>query len=158
MKSILKLFKIIMSFLIISFTIFITSSYAYDEVVETDDGEFYIGDYYFEDCEEESYGCELENDDTFLYSTITLASDITYTVTDTITGVLSGDTLTLTGTGDMPDYSKSTDVPWGGNTSIKKLVVNSGITSIGKYNFVNLTSLTSVSLPSSITSIKLSLI
>ncbi|MBQ9530817.1 MAG: leucine-rich repeat domain-containing protein [Eubacterium sp.] len=75
-------------------------------------------------------------------------------------------TLTLTGTGAMPDY-RATDAltnkrsPWEtekiGNDTIKslmtKLVVGEGITNIGEYNFFNCTALTSVSLPSTLVSI-----
>ena len=75
-------------------------------------------------------------------------------------------TLTLTGTGAMPDY-RATNIgtnkksPWesekiGSDTIkslMKKLVVGEGITNIGEYNFFNCTALEDVSLPSTLKSI-----
>ena len=75
-------------------------------------------------------------------------------------------TLTLTGTGVMPDY-RATNIgtnkksPWEsekiGDSTIKalmkKLVVGEGITEIGEYNFFNCTALESVQLPSTLKSI-----
>ena len=75
-------------------------------------------------------------------------------------------TLTLTGTGALPDY-RATNIgtnkksPWEsekiGNDTIKSimtnLVVGEGITNIGEYNFFNCVSLTSVTLPSTLKSI-----
>ena len=75
-------------------------------------------------------------------------------------------TLTLTGTGAMPDY-RATNIgtnkksPWesekiGDNTIkvlMENLVVGEGITEIGEYNFFKCTALKSVSLPSTLKSI-----
>ena len=75
-------------------------------------------------------------------------------------------TLTLTGTGVMPDY-RATNIgtnkksPWEenkiGDDTIKSimenLVVGEGITEIGEYNFFNCTKLKSVQLPSTLKSI-----
>ena len=59
--------------------------------------------------------------------------------------------LTVSGRGDMPDYSASADIPWYGNhLQVKKVVVEEGITSIGKNAFANFTLLTEVVLPSSL--------
>lgn len=59
--------------------------------------------------------------------------------------------LTVSGRGDMPDYSASADIPWYGNhLQVKKIVVEEGITSIGKNAFANFTLLTEVVLPSSL--------
>ena len=77
-----------------------------------------------------------------------------------ITWNLSDDgTLTISGTGDMPsfhyDYSTySTDVPWySKRTTIKKVVIEKGVTSIGNYAFYECLSLKSITIPSSVTSI-----
>lgn len=67
-----------------------------------------------------------------------------YTVTDTISAKLdSNGVLTLTGTGEMPDYSNANLVPWKGE-QIQKIIINDGITKIGKYAFNSLTSLKDV--------------
>ena len=42
--------------------------------------------------------------------------------------------LTISGTGDMYDYEYK-KAPWFGDTEITKIVVNSGVTSIGAYAF-----------------------
>lgn len=62
-------------------------------------------------------------------------------------------TLTISGTGAMANYEKSSAVPWSSyNTGIKTVVVAEGICSIGAYAFSGCTALTSVQLPSSLTS------
>lgn len=88
-----------------------------------------------------------------MFSANTISDNQTYNITNTITGTLSNGTLTITGTGKMPDYDNSNNVPWGGNTSVTKLVIGNGITSIGRYNFENLSSLEELSFPNTITSI-----
>ncbi|MBR2549711.1 MAG: leucine-rich repeat protein [Clostridiales bacterium] len=59
--------------------------------------------------------------------------------------------LTISGTGNMPDLSYA---PWYDYiSSIKSVVIDSGVTSIGNYAFINCENLTSVTIPSSVTSI-----
>jgi len=64
--------------------------------------------------------------------------------------------LTITGTGAIPDYAYgSNDItrlaPWRiWDEGIKTLSVGEGITEIGEYNFIELSNLTSVSLPSTL--------
>ena len=67
-----------------------------------------------------------------------------------LTWALSSDgTLTISGTGAMSNYTSSSGTPWEAKkSSIKKLVVNSGVTSIGDYALSGCSNLTSVSLPS----------
>ncbi len=53
-------------------------------------------------------------------------------------------TLTISGTGAMANYSSS-DRPWADKLSdIKSVVIENGVTSIGKYAFQSCTSLTAV--------------
>ena len=60
-------------------------------------------------------------------------------------------TLTISGKGEMGDFTSSTQ-PWVAyRTSIKKIVVSSGVTSIGYSAFDGCTALTSVSLPDGLT-------
>lgn len=62
--------------------------------------------------------------------------------------------LTISGNGAMKSYSTGMDTPWYAyRDSVKKVVVNSGATSIGNWAFAFCTESTSVTLPSSVTSI-----
>ena len=68
-------------------------------------------------------------------------------------------TLTISGIGQMYNYEAtcetspcSANYPWPSN--VQKVVINEGITSVGKYAFVYAHALTSVSLPSTIQEIK----
>lgn len=61
---------------------------------------------------------------------------------------------TITGTGAMENFEDNEDIAWGGVvTSVKKLVVGEGITSIGNYAFFGMSALEEVKLPSTLTSI-----
>ncbi|MBQ3768794.1 MAG: leucine-rich repeat protein [Prevotella sp.] len=72
-----------------------------------------------------------------------------------VTWMLTGNTLTISGTGAMADYTDANYQPWAANRlAIKTIVINEGVTSIGKYAFSNCESVTSgVSIPASVTSI-----
>ena len=68
---------------------------------------------------------------------------------------VSTTTLTISGTGAMADYTDANYQPWAANRLvIKTIVINEGVTSIGKYAFSNCEYVTSgVSIPASVTSI-----
>ena len=72
-------------------------------------------------------------------------------LTDTITWSISGDVLTISGTGVMPSY-EYTSPPWR-KYSFSRAVIEDGITSIGEGAFGYCSSLTSVTIPKSVTSI-----
>lgn len=91
--------------------------------------------------------------------------DIT-AVADTITEGPCGDnvtysydsstgTLTLSGTGDMTDYSSADDncSPFYNNSSIKVIVIDSGVTSIGDYAFYGCSGVTHITIPEGVTKI-----
>ena len=62
--------------------------------------------------------------------------------------------LTVTGTGDMPDFSYETDEPWFRCINdIRTIEISDGITSIGTLAFYCCNKATSVSIPDSVTSI-----
>ena len=62
-------------------------------------------------------------------------------------------TLTISGTGEMEDFVYY-DVRWNGSySSIKAVVIESGVTTIGDCAFMHFTNLTSVTIPESVTSI-----
>ena len=63
-------------------------------------------------------------------------------------------TLTITGTGDMPDFTLTTRPPWENATNpIEKIVIEAGVTSVGAYAFRNSAVLTSVTLPAGVQTI-----
>ncbi len=73
---------------------------------------------------------------------------------DNVTYTLDGNTLTISGTGDMEDFSSGSSTPWySDRTSIENVVINSGVTSIGQCAFMYCSNLTSVTIPNSVTSI-----
>ena len=76
----------------------------------------------------------------------------TYTVSDKITATLDSEgTLTISGTGEIPDYTVST-IPWK-DDKVKKLVIKSGITKIGSKDFAQCTQLTKVEIANTVTEI-----
>ena len=84
------------------------------------------------------------------------AEDVGYTGTcgDNLRWTLSNGTLIISGTGAMEDYYYNVVSPWYDyRSSIKSVIINDGVTSIGKEAFYYCTSLTSVTIPNSVTSI-----
>lgn len=76
----------------------------------------------------------------------TCGPNLTWDLTDGI--------LTISGTGEMTDFSYPDYGPWYSlSSSITSVVINDGITSIGTYAFRNCSSLTSVTIGNSVTSI-----
>ncbi|GHV65378.1 hypothetical protein FACS1894199_05900 [Bacteroidia bacterium] len=59
-------------------------------------------------------------------------------------------TLTISGTGGMKNYSKITTPPWS-SLPIQTVVVKEGVSSLGNYTFSGCKTLTSISLPTSLT-------
>lgn len=70
-----------------------------------------------------------------------------------LTGTGDDLTLTISGSGIMANYDYA-DGPWGNRKDVKTLVVEEGITSVGKYAFMGLSGLQQVSLPDTLTVIK----
>lgn len=69
-----------------------------------------------------------------------------------VTWELSEDgTLTISGTGDMNNYSYQSYAPWfSQRESIKKVIINNSITSIGDYAFYACSNITSITIPNSV--------
>ncbi len=77
---------------------------------------------------------------------------ISGTCGDNLRWTLSNRTLTIIGTGVMADYYG--DTPWYDySSSIKSVIINDGVTSIGEWAFYDCDSLTSITIPNSVTSI-----
>lgn len=63
--------------------------------------------------------------------------------------ISSTKTLTISGTGEMPDFTQ-VECPWTDISDIQTVIITTGITSIGKYCFYNLQQLSSVTIPNSV--------
>ena len=73
---------------------------------------------------------------------------------DNVTWELSADgVLTISGTGDMTDYTLLTRLWSKQQASITKIVIHDGVTSIGDYSFYDFTALQDVTIPGSVTRI-----
>ena len=74
--------------------------------------------------------------DTDVFSAGDSGETKTYTLTGTITAQLSQGVMTITGSGEMPDYEDDTQQPWySEERNIKKLVISDGITKVGSASF-----------------------
>ena len=94
-------------------------------------------------------GLQITSNADDLPSSGSCGENVTYTF-DSATGLL-----TISGSGAMKNYSSSSSnqSPFYNQTSIKKVVINSGVTSIGYNAFCYCSGLTSVTIPNSVTSI-----
>ena len=92
----------------------------------------------------------------FVGTITTSAAQQTFTLVDGITATLDDNgTFTVTGEGAMPNYTSSGDTcPYNDNkSSITSVVIRSGITSIGDFNFSKCTNLQNVEISDTVTSI-----
>ena len=84
---------------------------------------------------------------------MTFAADSSGSCGEKVTYKLSNGTLTVSGTGAMNSYSEN-GVPWApARSRITKVVVETGVTSVGYYAFADCPSLTSVTLAATVTDI-----
>ena len=72
---------------------------------------------------------------------------------ENITWSIDGNVLTFSGTGEMYDYGPGNFPKWMANSTAEKIVISSGITSIGDYAFNALMRVTEVSIPATVKSI-----
>lgn len=75
------------------------------------------------------------------------AGGVTGGVSGNVRWNLESGVMTLSGSGDMENYTYGTSPWFGRSSSIKKLVVEEGVTSIGDYAFYGCENLTEVTLP-----------
>ncbi len=79
------------------------------------------------------------------------ASAATSGTTGDCTWTLNGTELTISGNGAMADYSWGDTLPWG--SGIESVVIENGVTTIGKYAFYKCDDLISITIPDTVTSI-----
>ena len=78
---------------------------------------------------------------------------IILTIESNINWSLENGVLTISGTGDMPDYSQG-ETPWYNDRSlITKAIIEDGVTGIGQSSFDSCSNLSEVSIPDTVTSI-----
>lgn len=78
----------------------------------------------------------------------------TGTCGDNLTWTLDGDTLTISGTGTMYDYSEESPAPWAQwNDTIKYIKIKRGVKSIGAYAFAEMNVLFKAYIPATVASI-----
>ena len=76
------------------------------------------------------------------------------TLTDTLSWAVYDTTLTISGTGPMPDYDDYEDTPWADyHWDITHVVITEGVERLGSYAFGRFWELEAVELPHSLTSI-----
>ena len=85
-----------------------------------------------------------------LFSATMAFAQTTFDLGNNVQGIKKGKTLTISGTGNMNDYSYTSSSRFG---NITEVIIEEGVTSIGNCVFCNCTSLTTVTIGNSVTSI-----
>jgi hypothetical protein len=87
------------------------------------------------------------------FATAGFAEDLNGTCGSNLTWTLSDGTLTISGTGEMHDYSTSIPIWYRYLTSIEAVIIEDGVTSIGEEAFHSCNNLTSVTIGNSVADI-----
>ena len=88
---------------------------------------------------------------TFVCLSLTFSSFAQSGTAGDLTWKITGDTLTISGYGTMPDYDRENKAPWSEYSEvITEVIINRNVTSIGSRAFYYCTGLTSVTLPKSV--------
>ena len=85
-----------------------------------------------------------------LFSAIMVSAQTTIKLGDNVQGVIDEEILTISGTGEMQNFSYMSS-SWFGN--IKEVIIEEGVTSIGECAFYGCSSLTTITIGNSVTSI-----
>lgn len=90
-----------------------------------------------------------------LFSVLSVSATTSGNCGDNVTWTLDDSgTLTISGSGDMTNWSYGSYAPWYSNRkSVTALVIGDGVTSIGDYAFYDLTSLNSITIPDNVINI-----
>ena len=89
-----------------------------------------------------------------MLTVVDMKGDTSYSVNANISAVLSNGTLTITGTGAIPDYSSTNDIPWyNERNDITTLIIGNNITKIGKSSFYDCSKISRIILPATLSSI-----
>ena len=93
-------------------------------------------------------------EETIVEETVAEEAEASGSCGSSATWSLSDGVLTISGTGTMTDYTYSSNAPWYASAEeITRIVIEEGITYIGKYTFYKLTNVTEAVIPSTVKTI-----
>ena len=105
-----------------------------------------------EPAQEEEQPVQEQSEPTQAAETSPVTMEESGTCGENLTWKLEGTTLTISGSGDMEDYSSGVKAPWS-ELTFDTLIIQNNVTRIGENAFSNRTNLKSVTIPDSVKSI-----